>query len=403
MKDPDTIERYSLGAKQNPEEHAFVKSNPHYLTSIFETTDLKPFWLADMDFKVANPITKEIQRLAERGNYSYEFKTAEVFKAISDWNKRRNNIELNPRAFIQVPGVLTGLALLVRELTKEGDSILIQTPVYHQFAQLIKTAKRKIVENPLKIVGMGYEMDLDGVAQLFESEDIKVMLLCNPHNPVGRVWKKEDLQKLVDIANNNGVVILSDEIHSDIVYTPAKFNSIASLEDSLNHIALIGSPAKSFGMQSISQGYLYISNTKFYEQVKSTIGSMYLDHGNVFSTYATLAAYRKSEDWINSFISYLRETVDWVEGFIEGNLSEVKMFRPEGTYQIWLDFSGLGLSEDELKQVLTEKAHLALTPGSWFGGGHAQYMRMNIAAPLLEIQEAFNLVKKAINGSTNTN
>lgn len=396
------IENYSLGSTQHPSEHFFAKSNPNYLSSMFGATDLKPFWLADMDFKVANPITEEILRLAERGNYSYEFKAGEVFKAISDWNKRRNNLELDSKAFIQVPGVLTGLALLMRELTNEGDGVLIQTPVYHQFAQLIKTAKRKIVENPLKIVEKEYMMDFDGLTRIFESDNVKVMILCNPHNPVGRVWKKEELQKLVDIANNYGVVILSDEIHSDIVYAPSQFNSIASLKDSTNHIAVIGSPAKSFGMQSISNGYLYIPNAKFYEQVKSTVGSMYLDHGNIFSTYATLAAYQNSEQWIDSLIDYLKDTVDWIEDFVGSNLPKLKMFKPEGTYQVWMDFSDLGFSEEELKQVITMKAKLALTPGSWFGGNHSQYMRMNIAAPLDEIQKAFKNLKNAIGGEVDT-
>lgn len=397
MKNTDQIEYYSLGMSNHPGEHSFAKSNPNYLTSMFGTTDLKPFWLADMDFKVANPITKEIQRLASRGNYSYEFKAEAVFKAISDWNKRRSDLELNPKSFIQVPGVLTGLALLVRELTNEGDGVLIQTPVYHQFLKLIKTANRRIVENPLKIVDDTYEVDWDDLVQRIESEGIKVMILCNPHNPVGRVWRKDELQKLVNIANDHNVTILSDEIHSDIVYAPAKFHSIASLEKSNNHIAVIGSPAKSFGMQSISNGYLYIPDIATYKQVKSTVGSMYLDHGNAFSTYATLAAYNLSEVWMNNLIKYLGDTVDWVDGFVEDALPEVRMFKPEGTYQIWLDFSGLGLSEENLKLFLTKDAKLALTPGSWFGGNHSQFMRINIASPLSEVRQAFLQLKNAVN------
>ena len=357
------------------DKNNYVKSNPNYLKSMFGKTDLMPFWLADMDFKIANPIADEIKRLAERGNFSYEFNSEEVFEAIANWNKRRNDLELNPKSFIQVPGVLTGLALLIRELTNEGDGVLVQTPVYHQFFQLIKTANRELVENPLKIVDGKYQIDFEDFEQKLIAENVKVMILCNPHNPIGRVWNRDDLQKMVDISNEYGVTIISDEIHSDIIYKPAKFNSIVSLENSQNHIAILGSPAKAFGMHSISNGYIYIPNQEIHKKVKSTVTSMYLDHGNVISSYATLAAYNKSEDWINEVIDYLDVTINWVENYVAKELPQIKMFKPEGTYQIWLDFSGLNLSNTDLNTLIVNQAKLALTPGVWFGENHNQFMR----------------------------
>lgn len=378
------------------DQNNYTKSNPNYLKSMFGRTDLTPFWLADMDFKVAAPITNEIKRLAERGNFSYEFNSEEVFEAISNWNKRRNDLELNPKSFIQIPGVLTGIALLIRELTNEGDRILVQTPVYHQFFQLIKTANRKTVENPLKVIDGKYQIDFEDFEQKLKAKKIKVMILCNPHNPLGRVWNREELQKMVDLVNKYGVTIISDEIHSDIVYKPAKFNSIVSLENSQNHIAVLGSPAKTFGMHSISNGYIYIPSEAVYKQVKSTVSSMYLDHGNVISSYATLAAYNKSEDWINEVVDYLSMTVNWVESYLEQELPKIKMYKPEGTYQIWLDFSGLDLTPQNLNKLIVNQAKLALTPGLWFGEGHNQFIRINIASPLSDIKQAFAQLKSAI-------
>ncbi len=377
-------------------DNNFVKSNPKYLKSMYGKTDLLPFWLADMDFKVANPISEEVKRFAERGNYSYEFNSEEVFEAISSWNKRRNDLELNPKSFLQVPGVLTGLALLVREFTNEEDGVLIQTPVYHQFFQLIKSANRKVVESPLKIVDGNYIMDFQDLEEKLKSEHLKVLILCNPHNPVGRVWNHEEIQTLVDLANKYDVTIISDEIHSDIVYGSNKFNSVVSVANAEDHIAILGSPAKAFGMHSIANGYIYIPNKETHKQVKSTVSSMYLDHGNVISSYATLAAYNKSEDWLKVVTEYLYDTINWIENYLENEIPDIKMFKPEGTYQIWLDFSRLKLSPQNLNKLIVEEANLALTPGNWFGEGHHQFMRINIASPLLDIKQAFYQLKKAV-------
>ncbi len=377
-------------------EHQFVKSNPDYLKSMFGTTEIVPFWIADMDFKVAEPITGELQRLADRGIYAYEFSTDNVFKAIADWNKKRHNLELNGKAFIQVSGVLTGISILVRELTNENDGVLIQTPVYHQFAQIIKTSNRKVVKNPLKIVNGNYEMDFENLENKLKTQNVKIIILCNPHNPVGRVWNGQEMQQLIRLANTYKVTIISDEIHSDIIYGDNKFNSITSFDQG-KHIAVLGSPAKTFGMQSISNGYLHISNEAVFKKIKSIVSSMYLDHGNAFSTFATIAAYTKGEEWVDELVTYLKKSIDWIENFMQEEIPQVKLFIPEGTYQIWLDFSTLNLSEEALKNLVFNNAKLALTPGSWFDKNHAKFMRMNIASPLPKIQQAFYKLKDALN------
>ncbi|MBA6157301.1 putative C-S lyase [Tenacibaculum sp. S7007] len=374
----------------------FAKSNPNYLKGMFGATDVMPLWIADMDFEIAKPIQEALQKLVTRNIYAYEFNTGEVFKSISDWNLKRHQLQLNPKSFVQVSGVLTGIGILIRELSKEGDGILVQTPVYHQFFKVIESSGRKVIHNKLKVDDGHYQMDFEDIERKLKTLNIKAILLCNPHNPIGRVWTKEELQKLVNLANLYDVTIISDEIHSDIVYSGSKFNSIVSLNNSEKHIAVLGSPAKTFGMQSISNGYLYISNQKTLKQVKHTIGSLYLDHGSIHSANATIAAYTKGEEWLNDLLIYLEKTMDWIEDFVKNELPEVTLFKPEGTYQIWLDFSKLNLSDAALKYLVVNQAKLALTPGDWFEGSHTQFMRMNVASPLSKIQQAFHQLKKAI-------
>ena len=250
-------------------DNNFAKCNPNYLKGMFGATDIMPLWIADMDFEIAKPIQDALQKLVTRNIYAYEFNTGDVFKAISDWNLKRHQLQLNPKSFVQVSGVLTGIGVLIRELSKEGDGILVQTPVYHQFFKVIESAGRKVVSNKLKVVDGQYQMDFEDIERKLKTLNIKAILLCNPHNPVGRVWRKEELQKLVNLAKKYNVTIISDEIHSDIVYTKAQFNSIVSLDNAENHIAVIGSPAKTFGMQSISNGYLYIQNESIFKQIKA--------------------------------------------------------------------------------------------------------------------------------------
>ncbi len=375
-------------------DHRFVRQNPKILFDMFGTENLEPFWIADMSFKVPEPVTLEFQRLVDRGIYAYELASPEVFDAITRWNKKRHNLALNPKNFCQVTGVLTGLAISVRELTAPGEGVLIQTPVYHQFARLIKTAGRKIVRNPLKIVDGNYEMDFEDLEEKLSTEDVKIILLCNPHNPVGRVWKKTELERLVQIADHHGIKIVSDEIHSDIIYTGYRFQSIAEISN--KHLSVLGSPAKTFGMQSISEGYLYLQDGDLRKSIKDTLDSMYLNHGSAFSTFGTIAAFQSGDAWLDSLLNYLEQTIHWMQDYIESEMPRVKMFPVEGTYQVWLDFRETKLSADDLYATVANKANLALTPGSWFDRDSALYMRMNIASPLSTIKSALERLNSAL-------
>lgn len=377
-------------------ENHFVKNNPKYLKMVLGADDVMPLWIADMDFKVAPPITEALQNIVERGIYAYEDISPQVKEAIANWNFKRHGLKMNPNAFIQVNGVLTAIAVILRAITREGDGVMVQTPVYHQFFQVTKTANRTVVDNPLKIENGHYQFDFDQMETQLKTGNTKIILLCNPHNPVGRVWNREELQKLVDLANTYHVIIVSDEVHSEIVFSNSKFHSILSLENVENHIAVLGSPAKTFGMQSIANGYIYTENKAYFETINRLVTSMYLHQGGALSAYAILAAYTKGHEWVDELVEYLEVTVNWVETFLKTELPQVKMIKPEGTYQIWLDFSELNLTETELKTLVFQKAKVGLALGSTFGADYKLFMRMNIASPLLKIQEAFQQLKKAI-------
>ncbi|OIQ27573.1 MAG: aspartate aminotransferase [Bacteroidetes bacterium MedPE-SWsnd-G2] len=380
--------------------HNFAKSNPNFLKGMFGATDLMPLWIADMDFEVAPPIKEALQELVNRNRYAYEFHPENVFKAISNWNLKRHNLQLNSNAFIQVNGVLTGIAVLIKTLTKPGDGVMIHTPVYHQFFKVINACERTVVSSPLKIENQHYKMDFDSMESHLKSAKVKLILLCNPHNPVGRVWTSEEITQLVQLADKYHVTVISDEIHSDIVYKGAKFNSIAAIDKNKNHIAIIGSPAKTFGMQSIANGYLYCPNRSKFKQIRAEVTAMYLDHGTVLSANATIAAYTKGEDWLEELLIYLQQTLEWIEDFLKTELPQIKLLKPEGTYQIWLDFSALGFTDDELKHLIIHEAKLGLAYGDWFDPSYTQHMRMTFASPLAHIQKAFFQLKEAINSKS---
>ncbi|MGF1728744.1 MalY/PatB family protein [Photobacterium kasasachensis] len=375
----------------------FIKNDSQMLKQIYGTDDVVPYWIADMEFPIASPITQAMQELVHRETYSYEFDSETVFKEIANWNQRRHGLALNPNQFVQVPGVLSAIALLIREFSETGDGILLQTPVYHQFRRLIESAGRKAVGNTLKIEDGHYVMDFEAFEHQLQHENVKIVLLCNPHNPVGRVWNKHELEKLVDIARKYQTLIVSDEVHADIVFDGSVFTSIASL-DYDQTITIIGSPAKNFGLNSIANGYIYTDQSALKDRIKATVASMSLDHGNAFTTYATIAAYRHGEAWFEAFLKYTQNNRNWIVSFMREHLPQVKVFEPEGTNQIWFDFSGLGLDSVELKALLADEAKLALTPGTWFGEPDENYYRMNFAASIEQIEESLRLLLGAISG-----
>ncbi|MCG9694260.1 PatB family C-S lyase [Vibrio sp. Isolate22] len=379
-------------------DNAFIKSKPQMLMNMYNTTDVFPYWVADMDFQIAEPITHELNRLVERGVYSYEFHEQAVFEALSKWYAKRHGLNLSADKFVQVPGVLSGIALLLRQFTNEGDGVLIHTPAYHQFSNLVSKAGREVVKSPLVNDGQSYQIDFEGMEQQIVDHQVKTMIFCNPHNPTGRVWTAQEIEQVVEIAKRHDVLIISDEIHSDIIFEGHTFTSLTSF-DYDKVITLIGSPAKTFGMHSISNGYVYTNNEALFEAFKANVAAMYLDHGNALTTFATIAAFEKGEEWLEGMLVYLQETVKWITEFAEKRIPQLKVFQPQGTYQVWFDFSALGFSKEKLKNTVFEQAGMGLTPGGWFGAESYHFMRMNIATSRDNIEKSFEALANAIDNA----
>ncbi|EGU45866.1 MalY/PatB family protein [Vibrio splendidus] len=379
-------------------DNAFIKSKPQMLMNMYNTTDVFPYWVADMDFQIAEPITHELNRLVERGVYSYEFHEQAVFEALSKWYAKRHGLNLSADKFVQVPGVLSGIALLLRQFTNEGDGVLIHTPAYHQFSNLVNKAGREVVKSPLVNDGQSYQIDFEGMEQQIVDHQVKTMIFCNPHNPTGRVWTAQEIEQVVEIAKRHDVLIISDEIHSDIIFEGHTFTSLTSF-DYDKVITLIGSPAKTFGMHSISNGYVYTNNEALFEAFEANVAAMYLDHGNALTTFATIAAFEKGEEWLEGMLVYLQETVKWITEFAEKRIPQLKVFQPQGTYQVWFDFSALGFSKEKLKNTVFEQAGMGLTPGGWFGAESYHFMRMNIATSRDNIEKSFEALANAIDNA----
>lgn len=382
--------------KLSTTENNFVKSQQRVLKSMFGRDDLLPLWIADMDFEVAPCIKNALQEMVERGVFSYEFQPDDLPEIMANWYKKRHQLELNAKCFIYAPSVLSAIALVLQGFTKESAGVVIQTPVYHMFETLVKKNNRKVVTNPLLLNDGKYEMDLVQLEQQIIKEDVKLMILCNPHNPTGRVWTKAELRDLIEVLKKHEVLLLSDEIHADIIYQNNKFTS-TSVFDYQNQLVLLGSPAKSFGMQGVANGFIYAENLNYKKRLKQVTEMLAIDHGNALTAYATKAAYEEGAGWVDELLKYLQKTIIWVDEFLTKELPQVKMVAPEGTYLLWLDFRELGLTDKELNQLIIDDAKLALGKGTVFGKEGEGFMRMTIASPLPVIQQAFIQLKSAIN------
>lgn len=376
-------------------QHNFVKANPTFLKNMFGATDITPLWIADMDFRIAKPITDAIEKLAQRGVFAYEFPPQEIHQSLSAWYLRKNALALNPDHFMVINGVLTGIAVILQEFSEKGYNILIQTPVYHQFAKVIRENGRNVITNSLKLENNRYIMDFEDLEQKLIQDQPQLILLCNPHNPVGRVWEKEELSQLVELAKKYDTLIVSDEIHSDIVFKGATFNSLTTF-DYNKTITLIGSPAKTFGMQSIAAGYIYSDNEEYRKKLQHKIEAMYLNHTTSLTMYAIKAAYDEGDDWLNALLAYLQQSRDEITDFIQKNIPEVSVIQSDGTYQLWLDFRKLNLSNEELDHLFFQKSKVGLAPGYWFGEDGSGFARINYASPRPVIMDALKRLQQAI-------
>ncbi|MGB3366187.1 MAG: MalY/PatB family protein [Acidaminobacteraceae bacterium] len=365
----------------------------------FGTNDLIPLWIADMDFKVANPITNSIRDYAEHAIYGYIYRPKSYYEEIRKWLLGKYDWKVDVNSLIFSPGVMCSMNFLIQELSKPGDYIIIQQPVYYPFANKILENDRRVAVNALKKDDSGkFVMDYEDLERIIIEEKPPLLILCNPHNPVGRVWTKEELIKLGDICVKHDVRIISDEIHSDLVFKANKHIPIASinLEFEKNTITLMA-PSKTFNLAGLQTSYAICKNPIDKAILEKALGKIDLKRNNSFSLVATESAYRDGENWLNQLLSYLEENIEYVISYIEENLPQLKMTKPEATYLLWIDFSSLGLDDQALSKLMIEKAKVALSKGFDFGIGGEGYLRMNVACPRSTLKKALKQIEDSLN------
>lgn len=366
------------------------------LTLKYGKGDLIPMWVADMDFKAPQPVIDVMRERLEQGIFGYTSRPDSYYESISQWLAKRHGWKVDPKHIIHSPLVIPSINVIIQEFTKPGDKIIIQTPVYSPFFDVVNNNNRELVLNPLKLVDGNYVMDYESLEEAAKS-GAKMLLLCNPHNPVGRVWTRDELVRLGEICLKYGVRVVSDEIHSDLIYKGNKHVPFGMIsEDFFKNSITCSAPSKTFNIAGLQASYV-IFPTEEEKQVFDRAWTIIdIKRNNCFSLVATEAAYRNGEEWLEQLLEYLQGNVDLVNDYCEKYIPKIKPNRPEGTYLIWIDCRELGMNKDELTKFMIDEVKVAFNAGHAFGIEGEGYIRMNIACPRSIVQEVLDRLKTAI-------
>ena len=356
-----------------------------------------PLWVADMDFKVAPEITQAIEKRVAHGIFGYSEVKEEYFEAVAAWMEQKHGWHVKEDWLVKTPGVVFALAMAVQAFTEPGDAVIIQQPVYYPFSEVIADNGRRIVDNTLELKEDGkYHINFEDFEQKVKENHVKLFLLCSPHNPVGRVWTKEELKKIAAICRKYDVIVVSDEIHEDFVFN-GKHQVFADLsEDAENRTITCTAPSKTFNLAGLQVSNIWIANPKLREKFKKQIAAAGYSQLNTLGLTACEAAYRYGGEWHAELLGYLKSNLNFLREFLQTRLPEVKLIEPEGTYLVWLDFGSLGLTEEQREELLTKKAGIWLDSGAIFGAAGEGFERINIACPRSILKDALERIERAV-------
>ncbi|WP_026517316.1 MalY/PatB family protein [Butyrivibrio sp. MC2021] len=361
--------------------------------------DLLPLWVADMDFALPEEILEDIHKRVDHGIFGYTDPKDDYFDALKGWYKRRQNLDIAKESVTVTPGIVYAIAVAVRAYTKEGDTVIIQEPVYYPFRETIELNKRKAVNNQLVYNKdkNKYEIDFQDFEKKIIDNNVKLFLLCSPHNPVGRVWTKEELTRLTDICIKHDVIIFADEIHSDFIYEGYEHTPLLSLGEEVVKRAVMGvSPSKTFNIAGLQVANVIIPNEELRRKFRFQNDAAGYSQGSLLGMTALISCYNKGEQWFDELKEYLSGNIDYIRNFLKENLPEVTLIEPEGTYLIWLDFSAVTEDYKQLKKVIVDDAKLWLDPGIIFGRETALFERINVACPRAILELAMNRILAAV-------
>lgn len=355
--------------------------------------DAVSLWVADMDFPTAPCIQKAVAEKAAHGIWGYSRPDNRYYDALKKWYKERHNFEVQNEWVVNTPGVCFALATAVKAFTNEGESVLIQKPVYYPFFNIINSLQRKVVNSSLILKNNHYKIDFDDFERKIVQENVKKFILCSPHNPGGRVWTKQELQRISEICLAHNVLVVSDEIHSDITFGSNVHTVYGSLsEQALKNSIICTAPSKSFNLAGLQFSNIFIADEKLRKAFSEELDKTGYDEPSVFGIVAATAAYSEGADWFDSVKSYIWENILFAKNYIEENAPQIKVLVPEGTYLLWLDFSKTGLSDSEINDRVLNKAKVWLDRGSMFGKEGEKFQRINCATPRIILEDALKRI-----------
>ena len=356
-----------------------------------------PMWIADMDFPVPVKVQEAVEKVAKQGIYGYSFCPDSYYDAVTSWYHRRFGFDFTKDDIVTTPGVVTAVAMAIRAFTKPGDAVLIQRPVYHPFGHMIEKNHRRIVSNPLINVEGRYIMDLNDFEEKIVKEDVKLFILCNPHNPVGRVWTKEELTEVAKICQKHHVLVLSDEIHGDFVYDGRKQQPFATvLEGNRECTITCTAPSKTFNLAGMQTSNIIIPNKELRNRFKVELEAVSVGELGPMGIAACEAAYTYGEEWLEGLKAQIVKNRDYMKDFIENHLPELTMTELEGTYLAWVDMSGLAMSNEELKDFMANEARIWVDDGDLFGTEGEQFARFNLACTTKTMEKAMAQLEAAV-------
>jgi cystathionine beta-lyase len=362
----------------------------------FGTADVLPMWVADMDFASPVAVTKALADRVGHPLYGYSFYPESAYNALINWLKKRHNWEVQREWIMMAPGVVPSLFASVMAFAKEGESVIVQPPVYFPFFSAVTTNHRRLIENPLRLVDEHYEIDFEHLEKC-AADGARLMLFCSPHNPVGRVWSKQELSELLRITRRFDITIIADEIHADLIYPGERHITLSSLAGESDNVITTVAPSKTFNIPGLGLSSIITSNAAHRQALKQTFETLHATNTNPFSIAAFEAAYLGGEEWLDSLLIYLKGNRDFVNDFVSQHLLKIKTIPSQGTYLMWLDCRNLELTDVKLREFFVHKAKVGMNPGITFGRNGSGFMRLNIATPRHKLAEAMEKIKQALN------
>ncbi|RFB15014.1 pyridoxal phosphate-dependent aminotransferase [Bacillus sp. HNG] len=364
--------------------------------NLFGDKEILPMWVADMDFKSPQPVIEALKKRADHGIYGYTTRPDSYYEATVRWMKRRHKWTIEKDWITFTPGVVPALGIIVQSFTNPGDKIIIQQPVYYPFMSVIEKNGREIVNNPLRLENGRYYMDFEDLEKKIDPS-VKMIIISNPHNPVGRVWEKDELTKLEEICLKHNILVVSDEIHSDLVYEGNVHTPFASISDEFAGRSITcTAPSKTFNLAGLQTSNMIIPNQELRERFNKALEDRFIGMTNTFGVTALIAAYEEGEEWLDQLLVYLKGNLDFLNDYIKSNIPEVKVIKPDATYLVWLDCRELGLDAKKLEEVIQKQGKVAFDEGYIFGKEGEGFTRINIACPRVLLEEGLKRFSDAL-------